>query len=1121
MSFSTREERHARILQAGSLPQLLDEPQGVDVLRAEAADDPDHRLIDPRQLDYLLALRAEARRADIRPQLFGNVADVIIVPGFLGSSLTDSTGPHGLIWIDPTLVLGSSEQLQALQLQQLGRFTAAQLPSPERDLQPGVTIHASGALPAQYDLLAWDLEFRRFATSIFAFDWRKDLERAAMSLADQIRARDGQRARPLHIIAHSQGSLVARRALQLLGATLARRLVNNLVLLGPASYGSFSAAFAFTGNNSAIELMQRFGVEVDFKVVLQSFTGLYQLLPWNKDNFENGFDPDILAEHKNWTLGIDRDRLQYGFKWGQRLNTEFFNDRTSIILGDVPMKGAVEFQQGRIVEIGNDVSGDGTVTDANARLKGVRTYRMPAGKHAMLPMYPAVIAAVRTILRGETPALSPALRMAGATTDDSDSVQWLRDLSPPAQAAPQPSAGRKPARAAASASGKPAPPIAEASTVDISPLRPAPPAPDYRCLRVFSFDPLLATNLRDLGIAVITLQLPWDGGNLLPGPVGEYIEVIDFDPASRRFYHPVDLNDVRIVAQDGLTPAESNPQFHQQMVYAVAMATVTAFEQGLGRSALWAPRFERDEFGNVIAPVQEEATYVPRLRIYPHALREANAFYDPQRHALLFGYFPSHEQPGGETLPGGVVFTSQSYDIIAHETTHALLHGLHRYYLTPSNPDVLAFHEAFADAVALFSKFSHVEVVRHQIARTRGDLKQDNLLGQLAQQFGRALGGHRGALRQYINTPPDPALYSSTEEPHDRGAILMAALFRAFLNIYEHRTRDLHRLATHGTGVHPDGDIPVDLVNRLAEDASKSARHLLNMCIRALDYVPPVDITFGEFLRALITADYELVRDDDQRYRVAVIDAFRSWGLYPDDVNVLDQSAMLWRQPVTAAANGLREVLEELDLRHEDLLNRDRRAIYLQMRRNCYIFRSWIYAAARENRDGMLCGIMAFGRHQHSIPRNARNAPKFEVHSCRTCQRIGPDGQQQRDVVVEIVQKRAGYFDPEIQKQVDEAEEPWAFSAQEAEELQRPRAPDPDFWHRGGCTLIIDPGTSTIRYSISKRAATENDRRLDQQRAFALRAAEYSPAATYFGPHDQNPFAVLHTGDQTGDIYGT
>ena len=33
--------------------------------------------------------------------------------------------------------------------------------------------------------------------------------------------------------------------------------------------------------------------------------------------------------------------------------------------------------------------------------------------------------------------------------------------------------------------------------------------------------------------------------------------------------------------------------------------------------------------------------FVRRLRIYAHALRERNAYYSPDKKALLFGYFPA------------------------------------------------------------------------------------------------------------------------------------------------------------------------------------------------------------------------------------------------------------------------------------------------------------------------------------------------------------------------------------------------------------------------------------------------------------------------------------------------
>lgn len=82
--------------------------------------------------------------------------------------------------------------------------------------------------------------------------------------------------------------------------------------------------------------------------------------------------------------------------------------------------------------------------------------------------------------------------------------------------------------------------------------------------------------------------MPWE--DLRPGPVGEYVEVVDYDPPSRCFYAPVDLNHPAILAQNGLSPSEGNPQFHQQLVYAVAMTTIDRFERALGRKAFWADR---------------------------------------------------------------------------------------------------------------------------------------------------------------------------------------------------------------------------------------------------------------------------------------------------------------------------------------------------------------------------------------------------------------------------------------------------------------------------------------------------------------------------------------------------
>jgi hypothetical protein len=88
----------------------------------------------------------------------------------------------------------------------------------------------------------------------------------------------------------------------------------------------------------------------------------------------------------------------------------------------------------------------------------------------------------------------------------------------------------------------------------------------------------------------------------------------------------------------------------------------------------------------------------------------------------------------------------------------------------PTNPDVLAFHEAFADLVALLQHFALTDVLEHEIIPTRGNLETESVIGTLAIQFGR-VSGKRAALRDAIGRmedgkwhrlQPDPAQYDTT-----------------------------------------------------------------------------------------------------------------------------------------------------------------------------------------------------------------------------------------------------------------------------------------------------------------------------------------------------------------------
>ena len=428
-----------------------------------------------------------------------------------------------------------------------------------------------------------------------------------------------------------------------------------------------------------------------------------------------------------------------------------------------------------------------------------------------------------------------------------------------------------------------------------------------RRLNGYALDPGFSTRLDTMGVNEIVYEIKWE--NVKNGPVGEYFEVIDYDPASNCYYDPVNLNDIEILAQNGLPASESNPKFHQQFVYTIAMKTLEHFERSLGRRIIWSPRIIIKKGQSPEEPEKGfDTEYVARLRLYPHAFRQANAFYDPNRKAVLFGYFEAGSKIQGSNLPGGVIFTCLSPDIVSHELTHALLDSIHPRFIENTNRDVPAFHEAFADIVALLQRFTLTSLLENQIAKTSGSLSKFSFLGELATQFGNAMEeGRGGALRGAIGAigndgvwkkfDPDPNLYQTVNEPHKRGSILVSTIFDGFVRLYDVKTADLLRIATNGTGVLQPGAIHPDLVKRLAAEAAEIAEHLLHVCIRALDYCPPVDIDFGDYLRALITADVDSNPRDDRGYRVALIEAFRSWGIFPNRVNTLSEESLVWSNP--------------------------------------------------------------------------------------------------------------------------------------------------------------------------------------------------------------------------------
>lgn len=358
-----------------------------------------------------------------------------------------------------------------------------------------------------------------------------------------------------------------------------------------------------------------------------------------------------------------------------------------------------------------------------------------------------------------------------------------------------------------------------------------------------------------------TVDLPAE--RLERGPKGHRVHVVDYDASTDRVYAPrtTDVERDHYSRVRDVDRLVRDPWFHQQNVYALVMSTLFRFERALGRPAEWAFRDSH------------------QIKVAPHAYQDANAAYSRESESIGFGYFP-------DAADGRRIFTCLSHDIVVHETTHALLDGLRSGYLKPSSPDQAGFHEGFADIVALLSVFSHRVVVEQalgKLANADGRIPASKLtlasigstaLAQLGEQMGAAMEGVPGtALRHSIGIHPDRRLYTSAKyaEEHDRGELLVAIVMRAFVLIWVARLQPL--LQSYRSSL---------ATSVVAEEGSTAAGNLLNIVIRAIDYMPPIDMTYPDYVSALLTADQELYPDDSTyHYREILRREFERFGISP------------------------------------------------------------------------------------------------------------------------------------------------------------------------------------------------------------------------------------------------
>jgi hypothetical protein len=339
---------------------------------------------------------------------------------------------------------------------------------------------------------------------------------------------------------------------------------------------------------------------------------------------------------------------------------------------------------------------------------------------------------------------------------------------------------------------------------------------------------------------------------------------------------------------------------------------------------------------------------------------------------------------------------------------------------------------------------------------------------------------------------PDPEAYERVMEPHARGSLLVAAVFDAFLTIYRARAADLLRIATRGTGVLPAGQLHPDLIRRLATEAAASAQEVLDMCIRALDYCPPVDITFGDYLRAIVTADREFDPIDERRRRIAFVEAFRRHGILPEGVRTFALEGLYWPPDEPLPDQALQEVQKYIDQWTSNIeswnLTEDREQLYNlmdSMREKLHWFLN--EPAIRPTLDFI----------DPDLP--------FEVHALRPSTRIDLLGKRHFQWIFEVTQWLPDFYDMAQACAFDDG----MCTASASTKTKLRDEAGGDYRFRGGSTVIVDVETGGVLFGIRKPIGDQ--RRRKRQRDYRSGLASQSMRAIYFRNGDnREPFAALH-----------
>jgi hypothetical protein len=314
---------------------------------------------------------------------------------------------------------------------------------------------------------------------------------------------------------------------------------------------------------------------------------------------------------------------------------------------------------------------------------------------------------------------------------------------------------------------------------------------------------------------------------------------------------------IRSGDQAALEAILGSDEFIQVSVFSTVLKTLDLFENKdiMGRPISWAFAGQP-------------------LEVYPRARPGLNALYHRPSRNLRFFY-----QDYPQTAPGTPprrVYTCLSRDVIAHETGHAILDGIEPGLLDAIGPHPRAIHEGLADMISVLMAFNSDTLSRFVLKHHFGSILEATAFSDIAEQIGPLLNSGEAPLRALINDmhldSSQPAGYASPDKPYELCLVLSGALYHILQTNHERLKKSLADTVFQ--------TFPDPLYSASGQALMESARRLRRNIFRALDYLPPGEISLADYGRAVCAVnahsfdqepDYEQwIKDEFTRRKIVV-----------------------------------------------------------------------------------------------------------------------------------------------------------------------------------------------------------------------------------------------------------